>query len=116
MKTKTFKRLLISYLSFITIFTIIFNFYSLVYNNSNHTGINFKIYSLLFIIISIIINLYNLLYFRKKKLSTPYIILIITIFVFINVLFFEKYNIMLTYEKWIEKGMPEKKLSIMKSK
>jgi hypothetical protein len=92
---------------------IMFNLYSLSINKTNHAGFDisrfFTTYFLMFAL-SIIIPLYH----KYKKYECNYkafiLLFIICIIGMINIIIFEKFNIMMPYEVWIKKGMPEKLL------
>ena len=88
-----------------------FNLYSLVFNETNHTSLDTYIfcyiYSLLFFLWLIFFR-----YLKTKNYKHNRLIFIL-LFTFcllgiINVILFEKLNIMMFYELWIEKGMPGK--------
>ena len=110
-----FMKKFMTILSIITLITILllvvaFNLYSLAFNKTNHTGFDthilIKAFSALFIS-----WLGALIYFKYKKRDYNYIffflILLFGLIGIINVVLFEKFNVMMKYELWIDKGMPD---------
>lgn len=62
---------------------------------SNHTGLNINYLS-----IPMVVNLFFCLKNRKK------LAIALTITVLVIILFFNKYNILVNYETWLNRGMP----------
>ena len=79
----------------ITIPTIIFLFILILSIQSNHTGLNINYLS-----IPMVVNLFFCLKNRKK------LAIALTITVLVIILFFNKYNILVNYETWLNRGMP----------
>ncbi len=79
----------------ITIPTIIFLFILILSIQSNHTGLNINYLS-----IPMVVNLFFCLKNRKK------LAIALTITVLVIIFFFNKYNILVNYETWLNRGMP----------
>jgi len=92
----------IIFLAFIAISIISYNYYSLIDNQSNHTGLDLmkvKIFYLGFSLIAIVVAL---IIKSNKKAKKNFIISSILGLVFIfNIWIFEKTEIMLYYEDWV---------------
>lgn len=89
------------------LFLIFFNHYSLVLNETNHTGINTYIFAFFF---SILFVSNIVIFFIDKRRKMPILILgfaqLLILISVINVIVFEKLNIMMWYDLWLKKGMP----------
>jgi len=104
---------ILAVLTLVLILSVIvyFNIYSLILNNSHHTG--FDTYLLAEIFGAFFLCWAGALgYFKYLKKYTYYnykiflLILILSFLGVLNVLLFEKCNIMMYYELWVDKGMP----------
>jgi hypothetical protein len=84
-----------------------FNYYSLVENQTNHTGFNLNLLYYVFGFIIIIVS-YLLIKQEKKRWVISIIAILVTILGMGNVRYFQNNNIMLNYDDFIEKGMPAK--------
>jgi hypothetical protein len=87
---------------------VLFNIFCLILSNSNHTGFD-TYYLVYFFILLGIVSIISFVFSRKK--DKVFIIISVILFSLIgigiiNVVLFEKFNIMLQYELWIQKGMP----------
>lgn len=98
-----------SLITMVSLSIILFNVYSMSMNNTCHTGFNTSnmlyVYALLSVF-SIIMTLWCI--YKKGNYKFFLILFFICITGMINIKVFEKYNVMMQYEDWIEKGMPEK--------
>lgn len=115
MQTK-FSILLSIYLLTLLGILILFNVYSLLLNESNHTGLPLTSLSY-FYLITLVVNLILLIIVKFKKLpvgntSLIYYLVILSILAIVNIAAFEKFNVMMEYETWQKKGMPEKPLNL----
>lgn len=84
---------------------ITFNIYSLMLNHTNHSGFNFC--WLILVFSALLITGFLLDQFTKMKFMLL-IMMIICISGILNIILFEKMNIMMLYDIWIKKGMPQK--------
>jgi hypothetical protein len=87
-----------------------FNFYSLVLNNTNHCGFDtFILVPILILITIVAIRIYLISKDKRKENQRKIIFLVaFCIFVILNIILYEKFNIMMKYELWLDKGMPNK--------
>ncbi len=104
---------ILAILTLLLIFSIIcyFNIYSFILNKTHHTG--FDTYLLAEVFGAFFLCWAGALgYFKYLKKYTFYnyrIFFLILIFSFlgiVNIVLFEKFNIMMYYELWVDKGMP----------
>lgn len=88
-----------------------FNLYAFALNETNHTGFDTYILIKIYIVI-FLLWLFLFIYFKRKGLEYNRVILILIFLIFmaavLTVVIYEKFNILMYYETWIEKGMPEK--------
>ncbi len=109
-----FNILLWVYLLILLAILIMFNVYSLLLNESNHTGL--PLASLFyFYLISFAINFILLIVVKFNKISVCnisliYYLVILSFLAIVNIGAFERFNVMMEYETWQKKGMPEKPL------
>ena len=93
-----------------TFFTlVVFDSYIFLISNSNHTG--FDTYILIYFNIIILLIDLLLLIFFQKKMDKPGIFIAICIIIIsfssiLNVIIFDKYNVMVQYDRWAKRGMP----------
>lgn len=88
---------------------IFFNVYSLSLNKTCHTGFNISILFYVYALLSVF-AIITILWCKHKKVNYKFFLILffICIMGMINIKVYEKYNIMMEYEVWTEKGMPEK--------
>lgn len=111
-----FSTLLLIYLLALLGILILFNVYSLLLNESNHTGLPLAGLSY-FYLMTLVVNLILLIIVKFKKLPVEsalivYYLVVLSIVAIINIAAFEKFNVMMEYETWQKKGMPEKPLNL----
>ncbi len=98
----------VSIIIIVSLSIILFNVYSLSLNRTCHTGFDtsgiFHVYAVLSVF-SIIITLWCI--YKKGNYQFFLILFFICIIGMINIKVFENHNVMMQYEDWIEKGMPE---------
>jgi hypothetical protein len=97
--------------SIVLILIASFNLYSLMLNRTNHTG--FETYILMGIYAAIALSALIVLVLLKVfsfqiELNVYIIILALCLIGILNVIAFEKLNIMMKYETWLKKGIPNK--------
>jgi hypothetical protein len=93
-----------------TIFLVGFNIFSLI-NKTNHTGIDTYILVKIFLIIilfTLIVFIFSKFYKFNVKSKFLLVVLAICFLGILNVIIYEKLNIMMNYELWLKKGMPNK--------
>lgn len=93
------------------VFILLFNVYVLGVNSSNHTGLPLWIVKNIVLILSFVIALF---FFVKRikcnnTATIKYLKLcfVIYLLMYLNIYFYEYFNIMLEYDDWILKGMPK---------
>jgi hypothetical protein len=84
-----------------------FNYYSLVENQTNHTGFNLNLLYCMFKFIIIIVS-YLLFNQEKKRWVISIISIVMALLGMANVSYFQNNNIMLNYEEFVDRGMPKK--------
>ena len=87
---------------------ILFVFNLVAYNNEEcHTGINTYFVGIVELLLFVfIIRLY--LKLKKSNYIIPILSMVIVILSFAEAFYFEKNNVLMKYEIWIEKGKPKK--------
>lgn len=91
-----------------------FDFYSLLINHNNHTGLRTD-YIVYVFALAFFINLADHAAQRRRPVPgvDRRLILIVAVIAALgalNVSFFKEYNVMMEYSAWVEKGMPPKPL------
>ena len=103
------KKISVSMIIVVSLSIILFNVYSLSMNITCHTGFDtsgiFYAYAVLSVF-SVIMTLWCI--YKKGNYKFFLILFFICITGMINIKVFENHNVMMQYEDWIEKGMPEK--------
>lgn len=91
---------------------VAFNVYSLLINESNHTGFNTSLL-IVFFLLAFFINLADLA--AMKKMPVPginkrlmIVVVALAIIGTLNISLFDHYHIMMQYDRWIASGMPPK--------
>jgi hypothetical protein len=109
------KRLLLSVLFILLVISMLlfigFNIFSLLINKTNHMGLNTYALIGIYVVIGIITFLIYFVTWKSEFKTKPTIylfILSICVLGILNIIIFEKLNIMMQYEIWLKKGMPEK--------
>lgn len=100
---------ILAILANIVLFTIFifFNVYSLVLNKTNHSGIKFYAIAVVILLFSFIFYFYLKKGSRLQKWLSK-IFILLAIILFLNVVLFERLNIMMSYDFWLFKNMPGK--------
>ncbi len=104
------KLLKIIVITLLLLILIVYNYYSLVYNKTNHTGFNTKYIFLFFITCGVgLVVLSRLMPMVIPRhdvcIST---IMLLLMLIGINMYLFDYFNIMVNYDAWVKRGMPEK--------
>ncbi len=97
-------------LALFLLFWGLYNVYSLVLNKTNHTGTDFMFFAKVIVGIAIVLLLGTILkpnLFGKNDTITK-IIFILSLLIMTNITYFSKFNIMLEYNEWQKRGMPNK--------
>ncbi|MFH1284910.1 MAG: hypothetical protein ABIH78_05000 [Candidatus Peregrinibacteria bacterium] len=92
----------IIFLAFITVSIIFYNYYSLIENQSNHTGLDLIKVKIVYLMFSAITFVLAYAIKSNKKAKKIFVISGILSLLFVaNIWIFEKTGIMLYYEDWI---------------
>ena len=90
-------------LAFILISMVFYNYYSLIENQSGHTGLELIKFKFAYLIFAIVTLLVGFIIKTDKKAKKLFIISGILGFIFIaNIWLFEKTGIMMNYEDWLK--------------
>jgi hypothetical protein len=105
------KIIIVSVITVNVIAIALYNYYSIFLNETNHTSFTvLEICSPFVFGIVIAIILIGLRYFKKIRHSIVLesILIAVCLIGIVNVAVYEKLNIMMNYDTWAKKGMPEK--------
>ena len=89
-----------------------FDFYSLLINHNNHTGLRTTLLVYVFLL-AFFVNLADLAALKRRPLPgvDRRLLLIVTAIAAMgamNISFFREFNVMMEYSDWVTKGMPPK--------
>ncbi len=93
---------------------VLFNYYSLFRNATNHTGAPIGLIAAVYFTtfaISVIIMAVDRKKLIRNRKTTYYLLLalaMISSIAFANIVAFDQLNVMMNYETWLHKGMPDK--------
>lgn len=100
---KAYSILSIISLTFISLSIIYYNYYSLIANQSNHTGIDLMKVKIAYLVLSITIGIIAIGIKSNKTVKKILIITGILGLLFVtNIWIFEKIEVMLKYEDWLK--------------
>jgi len=103
--------IMVAAITIVVILIILFNVYSLFISRTNHTGLDFyDVVGFLIILLTIaIIFLFLTIVFRSSYSKRYLMLLIIFCSIgILNIVLFEKFNVMMEKSLWGRKGMPNK--------
>ena len=89
----------------------IINYYAFhLKHSANQTSLDVLLFGTIFLVLALVVLLATGLNLKLIKLSDKLILLIFSLFILISINFFifDYFNIMVEYDRWIKKGMPEK--------
>ncbi len=92
---------------------LIFNYYSILGNATNHSGIPLNVLLILYLVTLLITLVIIFIGWKSHNHSKIAFFLLaalamISLLGFINIIAYEQLNIMMSYEAWLHKGMPDK--------
>jgi uncharacterized membrane protein len=89
---------------------VVYNYYSLVYNKTNHTGFNTKYIFLFFISCGVGLVILSRIMPTLIPRHDVYVstIMLLLMLIGINIYLFDYLNIMVHYDTWLMRGMPSK--------
>ena len=89
----------------------VINYYAIhLKHSANQTSLDVLFCGTIFLIFAFIVLIATRLKMKLIKLSDKLILLIFSLFILISINFFifDYFNIMVEYDRWLKKGMPEK--------